>query len=623
MTQLLDQIKKPEDLKHLERSALDQLAAEIRQHIIATVLENGGHMASNLGVVELTIALHRVFDSPRDKLIWDVSHQCYTHKLLTGRVYDFGTLRQYRGLSGYTEPRESVHDVFTTGHVGTSISSALGIAAARDLQGADFHVVAIIGDGSVTAGMALEAFNHAGYLQKRFIVILNDNEMSISPSVGAIANHLNTPPAASPTLWETLGFQYIGPVDGHDLDALEEHLRAAKAVADRPVVVHVRTQKGKGYHPAESDPEKWHGVAPKAVGVTLPHKKNAPTYSQVFGDTVTAMARADKRVVAITAAMPSGTGLSGFARAFPERFFDVGIAEQHAVTFAAGLAAQGMRPVAAIYSSFLQRAYDQLIHDVALQNLPVIFAIDRGGIVGDDGRTHQGAFDLAYLRSIPNFTVMAPKDEAELVEMLWTALTINGPVAIRYPRGAGEGVTLPTQPQALPVGRAELLRAGADLAILALGSMVYPAMEAAKALSSLGVEAAVVNARFVKPLDSGLLKSLALNFNRLVTVEEGVLAGGFGSAVLELLEARNLNYVTLKRLGLPDEFVEHGDRSLFLKQYNLDAAGIVSVIQRTFPELFSVPWYYNVELPGQRVLASVPGFGPDAQRHMLDRGLTG
>jgi 1-deoxy-D-xylulose-5-phosphate synthase len=617
MTQLLDQIKKPEDLKHLERPALEQLAAEIRQHIIATVLENGGHMASNLGVVELTIALHLVFDSPRDKLIWDVSHQCYTHKLLTGRVHDFDTLREYRGLSGYTEPRESVHDVFTAGHVGTSISSALGIAAARDLQGEDFHVVAIIGDGSVTAGMALEGFNHAGYLQKRLIVILNDNEMSISPSIGAIASHLNTPPATSPTLWETLGFHYIGPVDGHDLDILQTQLRAAKAITDKPVLVHVRTQKGKGHQPAEADPEKWHGVAPKAV-----NKKNAPTYSQVFGDALSAIALADKRVVAITAAMPSGTGLTGFARAFPERFFDVGIAEQHAVTFAAGLAAQGMRPVAAIYSSFLQRAYDQLIHDVALQNLPVIFAIDRGGIVGDDGRTHQGAFDLAYLRSIPNFTVMAPKDEAELVEMLWTALTIDGPVAIRYPRGAGEGVELPQRPHALPVGQAEMLRAGADLAILAVGATVYPAMEAAKALSSLGVEAAVVNARFVKPLDGDLLNSLALNFNRLVTVEEGALAGGFGSAVLEMLEARGLNYVTLKRLGLPDEFVEHGDRNIFLKRYNLDAAGIVSVIQRTFPELFSVPWYYRVD-DSNRAPVGVARLTPDAQRRPFDRRLSG
>jgi 1-deoxy-D-xylulose-5-phosphate synthase len=624
MPQLLEQIKGPDDLKSLRLPELEQVAAEIRQHIIDTVLENGGHMASNLGVVELTLALHTVFDSPRDKLIWDVSHQCYAHKLLTGRFHDFHTLRRYRGISGYTEPRESTHDVFTAGHVGTSISSALGIAAARDLQGEDFHVVAIIGDGSVTAGMALEGFNHAGYLQKRFIVILNDNEMSISPSVGAIANHLDAPPATSPTLWETLGFHYIGPIDGHDLAALQEQLRAAKAITGKPVVVHVRTQKGKGYRPAEENPEKWHGVAPQnGVAPKTTSPTSTPTYSQVFGDTVTAMAQADARVVAITAAMPAGTGLSGFARAFPQRFFDVGIAEQHAVTFAAGLAAQGMRPIAAIYSSFLQRAYDQLIHDVALQNLPVIFAIDRGGIVGDDGRTHQGAFDLAYLRSIPNFTVMAPKDEAELVEMLWTALTINGPVAIRYPRGAGAGVALPAQPQVFPVGQAEMLRAGSDLALLAIGSTVYPAMEAAKALSSLGVEAAVVNARFVKPLDGDLLKSLALNFNRLVTVEEGVLAGGFGSAVMELLEARGLNYVTLKRLGLPDEFVEHGERSLFLKRYNLDAAGIVSVIQRTFPELFSVPWYYNVESAGNHALTSVPSFGPDVQRQILDRGLTG
>jgi 1-deoxy-D-xylulose-5-phosphate synthase len=624
MIPLLEQIKGPDDLKSLELPELEQLASEIRQRIIETVLENGGHMASNLGVVELTLALHTVFDSPRDKLVWDVSHQCYPHKLLTGRLRDFDTLRQYRGLSGYTEPRESVHDVFTAGHVGTSISSALGIAAARDLKGEDFHVIAIIGDGSVTAGMALEGFNHAGYLQKRFIVILNDNEMSISPSVGAVAHHLNaTPDTTSPTLWETLGFQYIGPVDGHDLAALQDALRAAKAITDKPVVVHVRTQKGKGYRPAEENPEKWHGVAPHSSVSKIPDKETAPTYSQVFGDTALEMAQADKRVVAITAAMPTATGLSAFARTFPERFFDVGIAEQHAVTFAAGLATQGMRPIAAIYSSFLQRAYDQLIHDVALQNLPVIFAIDRGGIVGDDGRSHQGAFDLAYLRSIPNFTVMAPKDEAELVEMLWTALTIDGPVAIRYPRGAGEGAVLPTQPHTLPIGQAEMLRAGSDVAILALGATVYPAMEAARALSSLGVEAAVVNARFVKPLDGDLLKSLVLNFNRLVTVEEGVLAGGFGSAVMELLEARNLNYVTLKRLGLPDTFIEHGERSLFLKQYNLDAAGIVSVIQRTFPELFSVPWYYHVDAPGQRTLAGVGGFGTDVRRHILDRRMVG
>ncbi|MFN2109354.1 MAG: 1-deoxy-D-xylulose-5-phosphate synthase [Anaerolineae bacterium] len=624
MIPLLEQVEGPENLKSLELPELEQLASEIRQRIIETVLENGGHMASNLGVVELTLALHTVFDSPRDRFIWDVSHQCYTHKLLTGRAHDFATLRQYRGLSGYTEPRESAHDVFTAGHVGTSISSALGIAAARDLQGEDFHVVAIIGDGSITAGMALEGFNHAGYLQKRFIVVLNDNEMSISPSVGAVAHHLNaTPNTTSPTLWETLGFQYIGPVDGHDLTALQDALRAAKAITDKPVVVHVRTQKGKGYRPAEENPEKWHGAAPHSNRPKTSTSKTTPTYSQVFGNTLTEIARADERVVAITAAMPKGTGLNGFAQAFPERFFDVGIAEQHAVTFAAGLAAQGMRPVAAIYSSFLQRAYDQLIHDVALQNLPVIFAIDRGGIVGDDGRTHQGAFDLAYLRSIPNFTVMAPKDEAELVEMLWTALSIDGPVAIRYPRGAGEGAALPAHPQTLTIGQAEMLRAGSDVAILALGATVYPAMDAARALASLGVEAAVVNARFVKPLDGNLLKNLALNFNRLVTVEEGVLAGGFGSAVLELLEARGLNYVTLKRLGLPDEFVEHGDRNLFLKRYNLDAAGIVSVIQQTFPELFSVPWYYHVEAQGQRTLAGVGGYGADVQRRTLDHRMIG
>ncbi|MFN2286071.1 MAG: 1-deoxy-D-xylulose-5-phosphate synthase, partial [Anaerolineae bacterium] len=434
MTQLLEQIKGPDDLKSLGMAELEQIAQEIRQCIIETVLENGGHMASNLGIVELTLALHTVFDSPRDKFIWDVSHQCYPHKLLTGRLHDFSTLRQYHGLSGFTEPRESIHDLFRAGHVGTSISSALGIAAARDLEGKDFHVIAVVGDGSIAAGIALEGFNHAGYLQKRFIVILNDNKMSISPSVGAVAHHLqatSTPTPApisairTPTLWEMLGFQYIGPVDGHDLAALQDALRAAKAINNKPVIVHVRTQKGKGYRPAEENPEKWHGVAPHSGGPQnskskAPDKKTVPTYSQVFGRTMLEMAQADKRVVAITAAMPAATGLAGFAEEFPERFFDVGIAEQHAVTFAAGLARQGMRPVAAIYSSFLQRAYDQLIHDVALQDLPVIVAIDRGGIVGNDGRSHQGAFDMAYLRSIPNFTVMAPKDEAELAEMLWT-----------------------------------------------------------------------------------------------------------------------------------------------------------------------------------------------------------
>ncbi len=616
MDQILNRIRKPEDLKNLDRSALEQLAAEIRQYIIATVLENGGHMASNLGAVELTIALHLVFSSPRDKLVWDVSHQCYTHKLLTGRVDDFSTLRRYGGLSGYADPRESVHDIFGVGHVGTAVSTALGLATARDLQGEDYHVVAIIGDGSVTAGMTLEGLNHSGYLQKRLIVVLNDNEMSIAPSVGAIAEQLSASADSSPaTLWEMLGFHYIGPVNGHDLDALQVSLQAAKAVTDKPVLVHVRTQKGKGYQPAENNPEKWHGVAPKSGG-----KKSAPTYSQVFGDTVRAMACADERVAAITAAMPAGTGLSGFAQEFPERFFDVGIAEQHAVAFAAGLAAQGMRPVVAIYSSFLQRAYDQLIHDVALQNLPVIFAIDRGGIVGDDGRTHQGTFDLAYLRSIPNFTVMAPKDEAELVDMLWTALTINGPVAIRYPRSEGRGVSLPQQPRLLRQGQGEVLRAGSDLAILAIGAMVYPALEAAAILSTEGVEAAVVNARFVKPLDGELLKSLAQNFNRLVTVEEGVLAGGFGSAVLEMLEARGLNDIALKRLGLPDEFVEHGERSIFLKHYNLDPVGIVSVIHQTFPELFSVPWYYKVD-EINRASTFTDKFIPNTERRSFEHGV--
>jgi 1-deoxy-D-xylulose-5-phosphate synthase len=619
MTRILDRMTQPADLRGLALPELERLAEEIREQIIDTVMKRGGHFGSNLGVVELTIAMHTVFDSPRDKFIWDVSHQCYPHKLLTGRVQDFDSLRQYRGMSGYADPRESPHDIFGAGHVGTSISAALGIAAARDIQGDDYHVVAVIGDGSVTAGMALEGFNHAGYLRKRLIVILNDNEMSISPSVGAITNHLNDV-RANPhtTLWEALGFRYIGPVDGHDLAALQTHLEQAKTIDGTPVLLHVITQKGKGFPQAETNPDKWHGVSPKKSS-----KKQAPTYSQVFGDTLVEMARADRRIVAITAAMPSGTGLSAFQQAFPDRFFDVGIAEQHAVTFAAGLASQGLRPVAAIYSSFLQRAYDQIIHDVALQNLPVLFAIDRGGIVGDDGRTHQGVFDLAYLRSIPNLTVMAPKDEAELVDMLWTTSTIDGPVAIRYPRGAGVGAELPQHPHALNVGQAEILRHGADLAILALGSTVHPALKAAAALATQGVEVAVVNARFVKPLDHAMLKTLTRTFNRLITVEEGVLAGGFGSAVLEELEANNMNYVTLKRLGVPDEFVEHGDRDIFLARYNLDAAGIVRATQQTFPELFAMPWYRMVGEPLTRPVVGIHGLGTDLQQPLVNRGLIG
>ena len=619
MTRLLEHITEPADLKSLALPDLEQLAGEIREQIIETVTKNGGHFGSNLGVVELTIAMHVVFDSPRDKFIWDVSHQCYPHKLLTGRVRDFASLRQYRGMSGYADPRESPHDIFGAGHVGTSISAALGIAAARDIQGDDYHVVAVIGDGAVTAGMALEGFNHAGYLQKRLIVILNDNDMSISPSVGAITTHLNDVRATPhTTLWEALGFRYIGPVDGHDLTALQTHLEQAKAVDDAPVLLHVVTQKGKGFPQAEEKPEKWHGVSPKKSP-----KKHAPTYSQVFGDTLIDMARADRRIVAITAAMPSGTGLSAFQQAFPDRFFDVGIAEQHAVTFAAGLASHGLRPVAAIYSSFLQRAYDQIIHDVAIQNLPVLFAIDRGGIVGDDGRTHQGVFDLAYLRSIPNLTVMAPKDEAELVEMLWTTSTIDGPVAIRYPRGAGVGVELLQHPHALNVGQAEVLRDGADLAILALGSTVHPALKAAAALATQGVEATVVNARFAKPIDRAMLKTLTRTFNRLITVEEGVLAGGFGSAVLEELEANDMHYVTLKRLGVPDVFVEHGERDIFLARYNLDAAGIVRATQQTFPELFAMPWYRVIGEPVTRPMVGVLGLSADLHQPSANRSLVG
>jgi len=623
MQRILDQVNEPSDLKRLSLSELKRLSQEIREELINTIFQTGGHLASNLGVVELTIALHSVFDSPKDKIIWDVSHQCYVHKLLTGRKDRFCSIRQYGGLSGFTDRNESPHDVWGAGHASTSISAALGMAIARDLKGEGGHVVAVIGDGAMTGGLAFEGLNNAGHLRTRLIVVLNDNQMSISPNVGAIARYLNRLRANPryfqaksgvekrlirtgwgrqilealkhiknsfkglmiPTMiWEELGFTYLGPIDGHDIGLLQETLRLAKGITMRPVLVHVITKKGKGYDPAEEDAVNYHGVAPNGTQKSL-----APSYTKVFAQTLCKIARQDRRIVAITAAMPTGTGLADFAREFPDRFFDVGIAEEHAITFAAGLATQGLRPVAAIYSTFVQRAYDQVLHDVCIQNLPVILAMDRAGIVGDDGRTHQGVFDLSYLRHIPNITIMAPKDENELQAMLWTAITIDGPVAIRYPRGAGVGIPLDENPQPLPVGRGEVLRRGTDLAIIAVGSMVYPSLAAAELLATEGIEAAVVNARFIKPLDEALLVGVAKNFNRLVTVEENALAGGFGSAVLELLEERGLNQVAVKRIGLPDEFIEHGPQEVLRAKYNLDAQGIARVIRNTFPELRLLP----------------------------------
>lgn len=630
---VLDRVDGPADLKRLSRRELRRLAEEIREELIAVVAQTGGHLASNLGVVELTIALHTVFDSPRDKIVWDVGHQAYVHKLLTGRKERFRTIRQAGGLSGFTKRSESPHDPFGAGHAGTSISAALGLARARDLQGENYDVVAVIGDGAMTCGMSFEGVNNAAHLNTRLIIVLNDNGMSIAPNVGGISRYLNRLrsdpryqqakgqaeqllkrlPLGRPVLallrrlknsfkefimptkiWDELGLVYLGPVDGHDIGEMIDTLQAARRIPG-PVLVHIYTTKGKGYEPAEKDPTNFHGLAPNGES-----GGKAPSYSKVFGQTAVRMAEADRRVVAITAAMPDGTGLVEFARRFPDRFFDVGIAEEHAVTFAAGLAAQGLRPIVAIYSTFLQRAYDSIVHDVALQELPVILALDRAGIVGDDGATHNGVFDLSYLRHIPNMVVMAPKDECELQCMLWTALEINGPVAIRYPRGSGVGVPLDEGRPTMAVGVAEVLRKGTGgaLAILAIGSMVYPALLAAEMLAEEGIEAAVINARFVKPLDKAMLYALARNFRRIVTVEENVLEGGFGSAVLEFYERKMLTAGRqFLRIGIPDRFIHHGPQQAVREELGLSPAGIVNAIRRRFPDLWLVLEAAG-ELPG-------------------------
>ncbi len=618
MARLLDCIADPSDVRRLEPEQLKQLAAEIRAELLTTVPRTGGHLASNLGTVELTIALHRVFDSPTDKLVWDVGHQAYPHKLLTGRAGRFGTLRQQHGLAGFLSRDESPHDQFGAGHAGTSISAALGMAVARDLRGDTYHVVAIIGDGGLTAGMALEALNHVGHSGTRLIVILNDNQMSIAPNVGAMARMFNrlrpslhrakeeaeqvverlplgrqawevgkrvkrgVKGAVLPSmLWEALGFNYVGPVDGHDEGEVERVLRWVRDDVDGPTLIHVFTVKGKGYEPAEADPVKLHGISPPSSG-----GPTAPTYTQVFGQTLGRLMRDDPRIVAITAAMPDGTGLTPLFRELPDRTFDVGICEQHAVTFAAGLATQGQVPVAAIYSTFLQRAYDQVVHDVCVQNLPVVFALDRAGIVGDDGKTHQGLFDLAYLRVLPNVVVMAPRDENELQHLLYTAVRHaaagRGPIAVRYPRGAGVGVPLDADLHEVPIGRAELLRDGQDLAILALGTTVGPALEAGELLAARGLSCAVVDARFVKPLDEGLILDLASRVRGFVTVEEHVLAGGFGSAVLELLAAHGYR-LPVERIGVPDEFVEHGKQNVLRAHFQMDAEGIAARALAAFP----------------------------------------
>ena len=607
MPRLLDTIHQPSDLHGLDLAQLNQIARETREELVSSVSRTGGHLSSNLGTIELAIALHSVFDSPRDKIVWDTGHQAYPHKILTGRLKRLDSIRQQDGISGFLMRMESEHDQFGAGHASTAISAAVGMAVARDLRHDDNAVVAILGDGALTGGLAYEGINNAGQLQTPFIVVLNDNAMSISPNVGAVAHilervrtdprynaakgeveHLLTRMPMGHTalgaakrikrsvkdfmlfnvFWEELGFIYLGPVDGHDIGRLQQVFRRARGVRG-PVLVHIYTTKGKGYDPAEADNYKFHSVSPPGGG-----KPAAPNYETVFGQTLLSIAERDSSVVAITAGMCGGTGLTAFAERFPDRFFDVGIAEAHAVTFAAGLATQGIKPVAAIYSTFLQRAYDQIIHDVCAQNLHVVFALDRAGLVGNDGRTHQGVFDLSYLRSIPHMVLMAPKDENELRHMLFTAINHDGPVAIRYPRGAGQGVSLDEPLHAIPLGKAEIVREGTDGAIVAIGSIVNTCLEAAEILAGEGLQLTVVNARFVKPMDEPVLGDLARRFNQLITVEENATAGGFGSAVSEALERLGHPRVAIHRLGVPDRFIDHATQNQQRHALQLDAHGI-------------------------------------------------
>ncbi|WP_457571380.1 1-deoxy-D-xylulose-5-phosphate synthase [Desulfovulcanus sp.] len=615
---ILARIENPQDVSSLSLSELTELAKEIRELIIEVVAKNGGHLAPSLGVVELTLALLKVFDPGQDKFIWDVGHQAYAYKILTGRKENFHTLRCFGGISGFPKPSESVYDHFGVGHSSTSISAALGMAVARDILGQRQKVLAIIGDGSMTAGLAYEGLNQAGDLDKDLVVILNDNEMSIAKNVGALSSFLSRKLSSrwvlrlkkemeawmrqipkigddlvhyarrseeslksffTPgMLFEAFKFNYLGPVDGHDLKRLIEFFEQIKDL-EGPVLVHVLTKKGKGYKPAETNPTYFHGVGcfePETGAAKKFGFCSLPSYTDVFGQTLCSLAEKDDRIVAITAAMPEGTGLSNFAQKFPDRFFDVGICEQHAVTFAAGLATKGFKPVVAIYSTFLQRSYDQIVHDVCLQNLPVTFCLDRGGIVGEDGPTHHGAFDLSYLRHIPNMTLMAPKDEAELQDLLYTAINYPGPAALRYPRGVGVGARLKDNLQEIPLGTGELLREGRDGVIITIGSRVYPALEAAQELEKeKGLQIAVYNARFVKPLPEDDLRGLALKFNKLLLVEENVLAGGFSSAVLEFLADNDLlSNLKIKRVALPDKFIEHGPQKLLRQMLGLGKDGI-------------------------------------------------
>lgn len=609
---VLERINSPEDLKGLSRDELQVLAKDLRQTIIDVVSEKGGHLAPGLGAVELTIALHRVFESPKDKIIWDVGHQCYGHKLLTGRRDRFHSLRQYRGISGFPRRWESPHDHYGTGHASTSISAAVGMAAARDLKGDDFKVVAVIGDGGLTGGVAYEGFDHAGDLGKDLLVILNDNDMSISPNVGGISHYLNrilcsyyynrTKEGVDKFLeksvgdllmkrlqkveesikslivpgvfFEELGFRYFGPINGHDLDMLIETLTNLKDLKG-PLLLHVITEKGHGYLPAENDPASWHGAKPfnKKTGEPKPKKPTetpaAPPYTSVFADIVCKMVEKNPSVVGITAAMSAGTGLSKLSKKYPKNFFDVGIAEQHAVMLGASMACEGVRPVCAIYSTFLQRGFDQIYHDVCIQNLPVIFAIDRAGVIGDDGATHQGLYDIAYLRALPNMVVSAAADERELSQLFWTALKHDGPFAIRYPRASGEGIDWSPEEAPIPIGKGVILEEGSEVAILAYGYMVHRALEAAALLRKEGIRPTVVNMRFVKPLDKELIRSLASNHTHMATYEDHAIVGGFGGAVSEALHDMGLEQIPLLRLAVPDDVIEQGSRSQIFEEHRL------------------------------------------------------
>lgn len=625
---LLDNINYPKDIKNLTYQDLDKLAAELREFVIETLSKNGGHLASNLGVVELTLALDKVFDLPKDKIVWDVGHQAYIHKILTGRKEEFKTIRKHNGLSGFPKIKESEYDSFGTGHSSTSISAALGIALARDLNHEDYNVIGVIGDGALTGGMSFEALNHAAVLKKKLIIILNDNEMSISKNVGAMSEYLyriRTDEVYSKAkkdieslmkcipsigdqvvktvnrvkdslkyflvpgmLFEDLGLTYLGPIDGHNIKMMTEVFEKVKEM-DKPVVVHVITKKGKGYAPAEKSPDKFHGTSPFdiATGIKIPSKSKLRTYTSIFSETLVDLAKENDKIVAITAAMQDGTGLTLFANEFPNRFFDVGIAEQHAVTLAAGMATKGYRPLVAIYSTFLQRAFDQVLHDVCMQNLPVTFCLDRAGIVGDDGYTHHGVFDISYLRLMPNMTLMAPKDEVELADMMNTSLSINSPVAIRYPRGNVNNIYNKKSLKTLEIGKGEIIKKGKKICLISVGSMFSESLKIIEILEKKGFVPGLVNLRFIKPIDGCLLDELANEYDKLVVLEENVLIGGAGSAVLEYFEENNpLAVSSVLRIGIPDTLVNQGARELLLEDIKLDAISVANKILKVASDIY-------------------------------------